>query len=86
MPRTMFSVTVKLCTNLKCWCTIPIPNAFAVLGLSILTSVPRIPVSYTHLDAEEQGGAHDPDRCGRPEQGHGDAVKPLTWHHADLHG
>ena len=39
-PRMMFSSTVKHCTSLKCWCTIPMPRSFASLGLLIFTSFP----------------------------------------------
>ncbi|MPM94625.1 hypothetical protein SDC9_141773 [bioreactor metagenome] len=40
LPKMMFSVTVKSLTNIKCWCTIPIPNLSATPGELILTSCP----------------------------------------------
>ena len=42
IPSTMFCNTVKLCTSLKCWCTIPIPYLLASKGPEIFTSSPLI--------------------------------------------
>ncbi len=36
----MFSVTVKFCTSLKCWCTMPMPNSPATFGFAMWTSRP----------------------------------------------
>jgi len=39
-PRMMLSSTLKHSTSLKCWCTMPMPSAFASLGLRTATSLP----------------------------------------------
>ena len=44
-PNIMFCATVKGCTSIKCWWTIPIPFAIATLGLSILTNFSLIYIS-----------------------------------------
>ncbi len=36
----MFSMTVKFCTSMKCWCTMPMPSAMASLGVLIETGLP----------------------------------------------
>ena len=35
LPKMMFCVTVKLSTNIKCWCTIPTLCSIAVVGFLI---------------------------------------------------
>ncbi|OPZ65175.1 MAG: hypothetical protein BWY85_00750 [Firmicutes bacterium ADurb.Bin506] len=45
IPRVMFSATVKVCTSLKCWCTMPIPSAIASAGERIDTRSPLISIS-----------------------------------------
>ena len=32
LPSTMFSHTVRLSANMKCWCTMPMPAAMASAG------------------------------------------------------
>ena len=44
-PKMMFSVTVNASINIKCWCTIPIPNSAAFDGLSTITFSPLIKMS-----------------------------------------
>ena len=39
-PRMMFSSTVKLCTSLKCWCTMPMPRRLASFGSFSCTTSP----------------------------------------------
>ena len=40
----MFSATLKVLTSLKCWCTMPMPSACAVAGLSMVVGRPSISI------------------------------------------
>ena len=44
-PSTIFSATVIVSTNIKCWCTIPMPCAIASCGVRILTVCPLTRIS-----------------------------------------
>ena len=44
-PRMMLSSTLKISTSLKCWCTMPIPSAFASFGSLISTVFPFLRIS-----------------------------------------
>ena len=44
-PSTMFSVTVKFSTSMKCWWTMPMPCLMAVVGSVMSTFSPLMKTS-----------------------------------------
>ena len=44
LPKTIFSKTVKLSANIKCWCTMPIPESIASEGELKTRSLPLIEI------------------------------------------